>query len=67
MNYRTVTVNLTEQSMIALGQAVLTGENTRTDTINRAIQLYAHIVDGIAKGHQFAVIIDDEINLLTIK
>ena len=39
-----VTVNLIPQSVEALKQATEIEENNRTDTINRALQLYAFLV-----------------------
>ncbi|PKW18603.1 hypothetical protein [Saccharopolyspora spinosa] len=45
-----VTVNLTPRALQALGEvAEITGDS-KTDTINRALQLYAFVEKTIAKG-----------------
>lgn len=40
-----VTVNLTPRSWQALEMAVKRTEDSQTDTINRAIQIYSYLVD----------------------
>ena len=45
-----VTVNLTPRSCQALEQAVKRTEDSQTDTINRAIQIYAYLADIIETG-----------------
>jgi hypothetical protein len=49
-NLERVTVNLTERSVRAMRLAAeLTGD-TKTDTINRALQVYAYIEHVISRG-----------------
>lgn len=45
-----VTVNLTQRSMVALDSAVRKSGDTRTDTINRAIQVYDLVQDVLKRG-----------------
>lgn len=47
-----VTVNLTEQSMAALNDAAAIEGDTRTETINRALQLYCLLVIERRVGHR---------------
>jgi hypothetical protein len=54
-----VTVNLVPASMNALAQAVEVNEDTKTDTINRALQLYAAMTVKIAHGSRFIEIKPD--------
>jgi hypothetical protein len=54
-----VTVNLTPRSYTALTKvATLTGY-TRTDVINRALQLYHHVEEQLADGHKFMIMEPD--------
>jgi len=45
-----ITVNLTERSSKALDQAVDVTGDTKTDTINRAVQIYAYLEQMIRDG-----------------
>ncbi len=45
-----VTVNFTQRSMLALDSAVRKSGDTRTDTINRAIQVYDLVQDVLKRG-----------------
>jgi hypothetical protein len=45
-----VSVNFTARSVIALDAAAANTGESRTDTINRAVQLYAAVVAGHAGG-----------------
>jgi hypothetical protein len=47
---RRVTVNLTARSSAALEVAAAVSGDTRTDTINRALQIYAFLVQVIEEG-----------------
>ncbi len=44
-NLQRVTVNLTPKSVDALERAVKLTEDSQTDSINRAIQIYAYLVN----------------------
>ena len=46
----TMTVDLTPSSVDALLRAARTGGLNRTDTINRAIQVYDFVLDILAEG-----------------
>jgi uncharacterized protein (DUF1778 family) len=45
-----VTVNLTKRASQALHQAAELTQDTRTDTVNRALQVYAFLEQVIAQG-----------------
>jgi hypothetical protein len=47
---RRITVNLTQRAWTALDQAVKLTGDSKTDTLNRAIQLYAYIVNVTENG-----------------
>jgi hypothetical protein len=40
-SYERVTVNLTRKSSAALAEAIKLGQDNKTDTINKALQVYA--------------------------
>jgi hypothetical protein len=49
-SFERVTVNLTSQSSQALELATSLTGDSKTDTINRAVQLYAYLREVISKG-----------------
>lgn len=53
-----VTVKLTQRSIDALDRASRMAELNRTDTINRAIQLYDFIVNALDGNERNALIIE---------
>jgi hypothetical protein len=53
-----VTVKLTPKSVTALERASRTSELNRTDTVNRAIQLYDFIITAIDANEENALIIE---------
>jgi hypothetical protein len=53
-----VTVNLTPRSRQALDQAIKLTGDSRTDSMNRAIQVYAYIVN-ITENHGTLYVRDD--------
>ena len=50
-----VTVNLTPRSDKALGLASLLGRDSLTDTINRALQVYAYFMQVTSEGGEIHV------------
>lgn len=58
--WQKVTVNLTPKASEALSQAAQLSEHNRTDTINRALQLYAFVLAELAAGRRIAVIDHDD-------
>ena len=55
MSLTRVTVNLIPKADAALEQAVRLTGYSKTDTINRALQLYAYILDCHGKGEEIFV------------
>jgi hypothetical protein len=53
-----VTVKLSAKSMAALDRASRIGELNRTDTLNRAIQLYDFILNAVSADDDNALIIE---------
>ncbi len=54
-----MTVNLTARSYTALGYAVDVTGDTKTDTINRALQVYAALLKDVAEGRRVATLDSD--------
>ena len=48
--YERLTVNLTQRSAEALAKAAELSGDTKTDTVNRALQTYAFIREAVASG-----------------
>lgn len=63
-----ITVNLLSRTLTALERACGLTEESRTDAINRAIQLYAFFQEAIASGHSVRLVAKDgterEVHLL---
>jgi hypothetical protein len=53
---RRVTVNLTERSSNALDLAIDLKHDTLTDTVNRALQVYAYLVTRLDKDDQLYIL-----------
>ena len=51
-----VTVNLVPRASAALNEAADTTGDNRTDTVNRAIQVYAFIVRAMAEGRSLVLV-----------
>jgi hypothetical protein len=58
-NWTKLTVNLTPKSATALGTAALISEDTRTDVVNRALQLYTFLLAEQAEGKRLALVDED--------
>lgn len=66
-NLTKVTVNLVPRAVRALDEAVTSEGYSKTDIINRAIQLYAFVVKKMAEGHELCLIDQGgEIHRLTL-
>ncbi len=50
------TVNLTLKAMDALSRAAQLNEHTRTDTINRSVQVYAFLCHEMAMGKELCLV-----------
>ncbi|CAL9624321.1 hypothetical protein SUDANB121_05920 (plasmid) [Nocardiopsis dassonvillei] len=50
-----VTVNLTKRSTQALAEAVEATGETRTDVINRALQVYAYLEEAFGRGDRLYI------------
>ncbi len=59
----TLTVNLIPDAMTALGDAAARDGNTRTDTVNRALQMYEFITNQMADGWELALHRNGEIRV----
>lgn len=61
-----VTVNLTAKSRAALVDAVQLSGGNKTDSINRALQIYAYILREQAAGNAIATLATDQAGETTI-
>jgi hypothetical protein len=54
-NLTKLTVNLIPEAVIALDQAADIANNSKTDTVNRALQVYAFLVEKQREGWRFII------------
>lgn len=62
----TVTAYFTERSTAALDRAAATTGDTRTDTINRAVQLYDQLVDAVQSGGRILISMPDGVERVDV-
>lgn len=53
--YERVTVNLTERAVRALELAVSITPDSKTDTVNRALQAYAYLLRAMDQGSEILI------------
>jgi hypothetical protein len=58
MDLTKVTVNLTPRAVAALGTACDRTKDSKTDTINRALQVYALVLDLMDQGGGYLTVLD---------